>query len=395
MWLVVLLSVGLGASAASAQHRDVLYGVNDGHVKTGATDFDLLQLVPDVRVFADTFVFNAGQGGYWTDDPGHTSSDSPPGMSALPADAELYFDIVVEPLTGLNLSYWDGDTYPISWGPVPNGETIEFSSGSDLAVADGGSQRVEGFLIDTEPGSGGIHQHIDYHLRPTAGATGGIYLVALEASIVPVLPADAVAPSPRFWIVFRYDESSTDWNAAIAWVEANLDVPDCQDGYDNDGDGVADFDGGNLGAGNEDPGCDDLNDESETSQVLPCDDGIDNDGDGYVDHDPATSASPGSTTQDPAGTGDPVCRWPDFSREDALCQNGIDDDNTFGTDYDGGRSILGAGGMDPDGPDPTCGQPWYDREAPRGCGLGFELALALPLLMGLHRKRRMRRTFAR
>ena len=269
MALAVLAWLAFGASTAGAQHFDMLYGVSDDHVKTGATDFEALTLVPDIRVFSNTFTFNGAQGGLWTDDPGHTSNDSPPGMDPLPPGAELHFDIVVEPHTGLNLSYWDGDTYPITWGPVPNGETIEISAGTDLAVADGGSEDVDGFLIDTEPDPGGVHTHHDFHLRP-AGATGGVYLLTLKASIVPVLPADAAAESPRFWIVFRYDESTEDWENAVAWVEANLDVPECQDGYDNDGDGCVDADGGSLGAGNEDPGCDDLLDESEASDGATC-----------------------------------------------------------------------------------------------------------------------------
>ena len=277
---VVLCVVGwalLAAGGAGAQHQDILYGVSaDGHVKTGATDFDTFSLVPDVRVFGNgVFTFNSGQGGLWTDDPGHTSNDSPPGMTMLPDDADLHFNIVVEPLTGRNLSYWDGDTYPISWGPVPNGETVEIEFGANLAVADGGTLPVTGFRIATEPGTGGIHTHTDFLLRPTGSATGGIYLLALEAEIDPLLAADAASPSPRFWLVFRYNESSTDHAAAIAWVEANLDVPDCQDGYDNDGDGQIDAAG--------DGGCVDALDESEFSLSLPCDDGVDNDDSGARD----------------------------------------------------------------------------------------------------------------
>lgn len=338
---------------ATAQHVDILYGVENGHVKTGATDFDLLQLIPDVRVFSDTFNFNASQGGDWTDAPGHTTNSSPPGMDPIPSGAGVYFDIAVEPLTGRNLSYWDGDTYPITWGPVPNGETIDISFGPSLATADGGTSPVGGFLIDSEP----IHRHLDYHLRPTGAATGGIYLLALEASIVPLLPIDDAAHSPRFWIVFRYNESISDWDAAVAWVEANLDMPDCQDGFDNDGDGVIDFDGGVLGAGSEDPGCDGgASDESEYTLAIGCDDGIDNDGDGNVDF-----------------PDDPGCKQLTDLSELFQCEDGLDNDNDGLVDF-------------PD--DPQCANAQDDREAPNGCGLGTEIAFILPVLKTAMRRRR-------
>ncbi len=53
-------------------------------------------------------------------------------------------------------------------------------------------------------------------------------------------------------------------------------VPECADGVDNDSDGLVDL---------ADPDCDDANDNSESSApvVYACSDGLDNDGDGLVD----------------------------------------------------------------------------------------------------------------
>jgi hypothetical protein len=54
---------------------------------------------------------------------------------------------------------------------------------------------------------------------------------------------------------------------------------------------------------------------------------------------------------------------------------------------------VGVSDPDDDGvadPDPQCvGLAWKNKEK-TGCGLGFELALILPGLMGLHRRRRRR-----
>ena len=50
-------------------------------------------------------------------------------------------------------------------------------------------------------------------------------------------------------------------------------IDDCNDGIDNDGDGVVDL---------VDPGCT-LNGTSEEPDPVACNDGIDNDGDGLID----------------------------------------------------------------------------------------------------------------
>jgi hypothetical protein len=112
--------------------------------------------------------------------------------------------------------------------------------------------------------------------------------------------------------------------------------------------------------------------QSASVDARPCVDGLDNDGDGYVD----------------LGE-DPACRDADWPREDAQCQDGLDNDGQTGTDFDGGASILGAAGVDPDGADPSClGAPWRNSEVPaRACGLGPEAAALLAAAAALGRRR--------
>ena len=166
----------------------------------------------------------------------------------------------------------------------------------------------------------------------------------------------------------------------------------CDDGVDNDGDGLIDFPA--------DPGCTDFSDASENEAGLPCDDGLDNDADGLIDY----PADPGC--ENTLGIEDPPCRddidndarW--FHRlsradpgcddagwgiENPQCQDGINNDGQPGTDFDGGESVLGAGNGDPNGPDPQCvGQPWKNQEVRPRCRASpapaaADVALAPPL----------------
>src|SRR5262245_56056602 len=67
------------------------------------------------------------------------------------------------------------------------------------------------------------------------------------------------------------------------------DIPHCRDGIDNDGDGLSDY-----GAGpTNDPGCDAPDDFDEQDPVRACNDGVDNDDDGLTDfvEDPGCDSS--------------------------------------------------------------------------------------------------------
>ena len=152
----------------------------------------------------------------------------------------------------------------------------------------------------------------------------------------------------------------------FAGVEGEIDVAPCRNGVDDDEDGAIDL--------AEDPGCASEEDpdgsERDASGALPCDDGEDDDGDGLADH-----------------PDDPACRDPEWPRELARCQDGLDNDGQLGTDFDGGVSVLGPGGADPNGADPEClGRPWADRER-AGCGLGYEIAAPLAAIALLRRRR--------
>jgi hypothetical protein len=159
------------------------------------------------------------------------------------------------------------------------------------------------------------------------------------------------------------------WYAGASWPGAAFvyrAAPACSNSLDDDGDGLTDAGGGDLG-------CTSAADTSEHG-TRACDDGLDNDGDHRRDY----------RTD---GAGDVGCTSPNGTRENPQCQDGNNNDGQLGTDFDGGVSIHGAGNGDPNGADPHCTSPSRNSERPSGCGLGFELAPLLASLLALRRRR--------
>jgi hypothetical protein len=84
---------------------------------------------------------------------------------------------------------------------------------------------------------------------------------------------------------------------------------------------------------------------------------------------------------------DPGCQTAAWETEEPKCQDGLDNDGDGGIDFDGGASVNG--GTPLGAADPQCNASWRVREAPPPtvCGIGFELALVLPALLALRRRR--------
>lgn len=110
---------------------------------------------------------------------------------------------------------------------------------------------------------------------------------------------------------------STEPRRARVWAvrDAVIPIPQCNDGSDNDGDGLIDT---------ADPGCFNAADDDETD-VFACSDGIDNDDDGFVDLDDPNCCS---TSDD-----DELAHYLPGDGDLPQCNDGLDNDDDCLIDY--------------------------------------------------------------
>jgi cysteine-rich repeat protein len=247
---------------------------------------------------------------------------------------------------------------------APAYDAIEF--GKTVGIGDGflavgRIQRSEIFVFVPSGGSWVLD-------RTLQGQQPGLFGRSLATSGVHLLGGISAGPSVRLFELGPCGNGALD--AGEECDDGNEIAGDgcspfcfdeeCGNGLDDDGDGVTDT---------SDPRCTGASDPWEGSLTAACDDGEDDDGDGFVDV-----------------PDDPGCRTPVSPKENPQCQDGLNNDNQPGIDFDGGASLNG--GVPVDAPDPQCGAAWRDLEAyTKSCGLGFELAPALVLLAGLRRRR--------
>ena len=137
-------------------------------------------------------------------------------------------------------------------------------------------------------------------------------------------------------------------------TDAAVPLAACQNGQDDDGDGLIDLD---------DPGCSDADDDDETDAVsLACSNGLDDDGDGLVD-----LADPGCADADDDDETDAVA---------PACNNGLDDDGDGAIDLaDPGCGSARDDDESDDPPRPACSNGedddddgFTDFPADPGCG---------------------------
>ncbi len=257
-----------------------------------------------------------------------------------------------------NATFWDPPGPPFYDGWIWG--TGEFRWGTnrlesiDCCIAGSGTTTqslVAEFTLD---------QDTDFEGIATPGDSGGgvFYKTAGGWELVGIMHAVITHLGQPNGIVLEENETAAaDLSHFASQIALHRAVRACSDGTDDDGDGFADYP--------LDPGCTSASDAFETDAAASCDDGFDDDGDGLID------------------MADPGCGSP-LGIENPACDDDLDNDGDGKIDWDGGSG----GGT----ADPQCNVGYKNREslAGAGCGLGMELALVVPLLGALRRRRQPR-----
>lgn len=313
----------------------------------------------------------------------------PPGFSYVAGTAKVNGAAAPNPTVGADLRF----------APLPNvapGATLSLTF--DATVDAGAAAGAYDAMLETwfkDPGAGrdiedAVFGRAKIHVGVTpsdapavsgpivAGATKvcGTTTEADGTTItvyVDLLPVGTATSSAGKWCVTvpalyaGQDVTATAKNAAAGEAESAPSAPvrevetiggvgPCNDGLDNDGDGLVDA---------ADPGCTSATDPDETDPTA-CSDGLDNDGDGKVDFPEDTSCS-SYADNDEAGP--------------PACSDGVDNDGDGQVDFPGDKGCSSAddvseadlpvcaNGLDDDGDgkadypaDPGCAGPFDDNE---------------------------------
>lgn len=221
---LVFVSILFAASAARAQHDDVVPYEFAGKVVTGGHD-DVL--VTD-NVVQHVFGYDFGEDPmdpYFVNDPGFNNGGFAIGVypndGLLPANFTLGFNVLT------NLQYWDG-TGGVLFAAAPAGVELGLNRGSNTVLVSGTGTSGTAPSISSTGAGGRVHEHINSLLNSSDGinpdppnAPDGIYLVGLELK----LPGSGLLNSDPIYFVYNNALDEEIHDAAIDWVQATL-VPE-------------------------------------------------------------------------------------------------------------------------------------------------------------------------
>ena len=160
------------------------------------------------RIVTNQRVYSAELGEIIPNEVDEPGFDSLPGT--FPSGSSVGFTILDA------LRVWDGndfDSIPI--------ETLAISFGTSLGPITTPliPSIVAGFNLNVSS-DGAWHRHIDFILG--APASMGVYLLQLELTS----SSSGIAPTEPFFIVFNQNDSEVNHDAAIAFVENSLTIPE-------------------------------------------------------------------------------------------------------------------------------------------------------------------------
>lgn len=208
---------------------------------------------------------------------------------------------------------------PTTWEDAGGTSHDGFQTGGGNALR-WGDNRVEGsfpdpvlntdaFLTDFDE-SGGT----SFECQAAQGDSGGgvFYKRFGSWELSGIMFANSsYAEQPTDIVLYGNGTIIADLSTYRAEILGVVNTPTCNDGLDDDGDGLTDYPA--------DPGCSSASDSDERDEKLACDDGVDQDADGLVDWpaDPGCSDSMDASEQSPG----------------LVCDDGIDNEGDGLTDH--------------------------------------------------------------
>ena len=167
-----------------------------------------------------------------------------------------------------------GQRYALEFGADTDGDAIVrlFGDGRQF-VSEGEGSVYHLYELAFDPGAGTASLFVNGELRLSGYAGAAAQTVAARVN-------------------FGSGASSGTGRGHYALVEWEVGEQACRNNLDDDGDGLVDFQGGSG-----DPGCAGDTDPSENAPFLGCDDGVDNDADGVTDTADPECPSPGTGTE--------------------------------------------------------------------------------------------------
>ena len=222
----------LTAGPVAAAHVDILLWREAGAVRAGGFDFSTSQVLPQHTVFAEMLTVEP----QWTrlattGAPGGNALRNatllPPGGQVLPPSAAVGFNLLGTLPSLPSLLYWDG-TGPVSFGPVPSGEVLQYRLFSNALTIDAATPPQPGFRLGTTSGGSYLHLHADFNLyggyplsdSSTDHAAPGAYLLSMEATVAGLTPSNPVC------VLLGHSISGEQLAAARAWTTATFAVPE-------------------------------------------------------------------------------------------------------------------------------------------------------------------------
>ncbi|HEV3417566.1 MAG TPA: hypothetical protein VG056_12150 [Pirellulales bacterium] len=213
--LAVFCAIGAAARAVHLDvwvHKDIVNRVDSGYFDVNAG----VPITPMDRALGWDFQ-EFDQDPYYANNPGYfAESNANPGGSQLPGGSLVGFNLLSD------LQYWDGNG-PVSFGPVPAGETMSINYGSSTVVVGTGTGAQPGFTlaqVASGTAEGFLHIHVNSMIAagPNSSVpTNGIYIYQEQLTTT----APGAINSLPFWIVLNNGISEDQRGEAINFLYPN------------------------------------------------------------------------------------------------------------------------------------------------------------------------------